>query len=259
MNPLKPVLCEVLSRHEGIISHGFFTRKGGVSKGMYDSLNVGLGSDDVQENVLENRSRVASHFAATPSVLVTPNQVHSSRATVVVAPVGETRPRVDGIATTNPRLVIGILTADCGPVLFCDPKNRVIAACHAGWKGATGNVMESTIIEMESLGAERSEIQATLGPTISQNNYEVGPEFAERLLQLDDENRVYLISSTKPGHQLFDLPSYIVNKLLASGVSAHWTGHCTYADEERFFSYRRTTHDHESDYGRQISAISLSN
>ncbi|MFK5978635.1 MAG: peptidoglycan editing factor PgeF [Rhizobiaceae bacterium] len=258
MNPLKPVLCEILSRHKGVVNHGFFTRKGGVSKGMYESLNVGLGSDDDQEKVLENRSRVASHFGATSGLLVTPNQVHSSRATVISAPVGETRPRVDGIATTNPKLVIGILTADCGPVLFCDPKNRVIAACHAGWKGATSGILESTVLEMESLGAERSEIQATLGPTISQNNYEVGPDFAERLLELDKGNRTYLVSSTKPGHQLFDLPGYIVNKLLTSGVSAHWTGHCTYADEERFFSYRRTTHDHEPDYGRQISAISLS-
>lgn len=118
--------------------------------------------------------------------------------------------------------------------------------------------MESTIAEMESLGAERSEIQATLGPTISQSNYEVGPEFAERLLELDEENRAYLVSSTKPGHQMFDLPGYIVNRLLTAGVSARWTGHCTYADDERFFSYRRTTHDNEPDYGRQISAISLS-
>jgi len=171
--------------------------------------------------------------------------------------LGKERPKVDGIATSTSGLVIGILTADCGPILFCDAKNHVIAACHAGWQGAISGIIENTLAEMESLGAERSNIQATLGPTISQKNYEVGPEFAERILDINRGNQIYFTPSKTPGHKMFNLPNYIIDRLNAAGVNARWTGQCTYADEKRFFSYRRTTHNKEPDYGRQISAISL--
>ena len=257
MPPLNPVQCDKLARHNALINHGFFTREGGASSGIYHGLNVGLGSNDSRSSINENRDRVAKHFDTNSANLATPHQIHSAKAITIDTPMDGERPQVDGIATATPNLVIGILTADCGPVIFCDAKNRVIGACHAGWQGATGGVMENTIKKMESLGADRSQIEATLGPTISQKNYEVGPEFVERLLGFSNDNQKYLIASPKAGHQMFDLPNYIIDKLTAADTNAHWTGHCTYADENRFFSYRRTTHNNEPDYGRQISAISL--
>jgi len=184
--------------------------------------------------------------------------VHSADVIEVREPWEEGyRPKVDALVTRNPDIAIGILTADCGPVLFADKENGVVGAAHAGWKGATSGVLDNTVSAMETIGAERQSITAILGPTISQENYEVGPEFVERLLEIHPDNKDYLIKSAKPGHAMFDLPAYIVARLTIAGVKAFWTEHCTYADEESFFSYRRTTHRNEADYGRQISAISL--
>ncbi len=256
MNSLAPIQSERLSDRG--VKHGFFTRNGGVSKGIYAGLNVGLGSDDERTDVLENRSRVAAQFGKSADHLISPYQVHSPDVVEVREPWEEGhRPKVDALVTRNPDVVIGILTADCGPVLFADTENGVVGAAHAGWKGATGGVLDNTVSAMETIGAEREHIVAVLGPTISQENYEVGPEFVERLIDIHPDNKDYLIGSEKPGHAMFDLPAYVVARLTIAGVKAAWTEHCTYASEEQFFSYRRTTHKKEADYGRQISAISL--
>ena len=256
MSKPAPIQDDVFSKLN--VKHGFFTREGGVSKGIYAGLNVGLGSDDNRSYVLENRSRVANHFDADPDCLISPYQVHSADVIEVREPWEEGyRPKVDALVTRNPDIAIGILTADCGPVLFADAENSVIGAAHAGWKGATGGVLDNTVSAMETIGAEREHIVAVLGPTISQENYEVGPEFVERLIDIHPDNKDYLVASEKPEHFMFDLPAYIIARLTIVGVKAHWSEHCTYADEESFFSYRRTTHRKEADYGRQISAISL--
>lgn len=256
MTDLNPVLSTELD--QSAARSAFFTRPGGVSEGIYSGLNVGLGSDDNRENVLQNRAKVAHHMNVPATSLLSPYQIHSPDVLAVDAdwPEGY-RPKVDALVTKTPGLAIGVLTADCGPVLFLDAENKVAGAAHAGWKGATGGVLENTVSAMETLGAERDRIVAVLGPTISSANYEVGPEFVDRLIELDSKNEAYLSPSTNPDHAMFDLPSYIVARLKGEGITASWTGNCTYADEENFFSYRRTTHRAESDYGRQISAISL--
>jgi YfiH family protein len=256
MTSVKPVISSDLSHSS--IQHGFFTREGGVSGGIYKGLNVGLGSNDTRNDVIENRTRVAGFFNHSEQELVSPYQVHSNDVLEVSKPwqSGE-RPKVDGLVSKTSGIAIGILTADCGPVLFADTQNHVVGACHAGWKGATGGVLENTISAMENIGAKRDSITAILGPTISVQNYEVGPEFVERLTQLDAANTRYLQPSKRDDHAMFDLPHYIVDRLKTAGVNAGWSGQCTYADEERFFSYRRTTHRKEPDYGRQISAISI--
>ncbi|MEM9278785.1 MAG: peptidoglycan editing factor PgeF [Pseudomonadota bacterium] len=256
MNEPNPVQSNSL-KHE-TISHGFYTRDGGTSDGIFRGLNVGLGSGDKRENVLENRRRVEKHSGVTSGYLTTLYQVHSPDVVTVTKPIGnDDRPQADGIVTATPGLALGILTADCGPVLFADPENRVTGACHAGWKGATGGVLENTIASMEALGARRDTITAVLGPTISSKNYEVGPEFVERLIKLASTNDAFLSPSENAGHAMFDLPGYIVQRLENSGVNAEWTGHCTYEDENKFFSYRRKTHRGEADYGRQVSVISI--
>ena len=240
------------------ISHGFFTREGGVSTGIYAGLNVGIGSDDDRESVLENRCRVAHTLGTSLENLVTVHQIHSPIAQIVNEPFElDDRPQIDGTVTTTPGLALGTLTADCGPVLFSDPENRVVGAAHAGWKGATGGILENTINVMEKAGAKREKIVATLGPTISRAAYEVGPEFVERLIKLNPNNTNYLAPSINDGHAMFDLPNYIVDRLTNAGIVADWTGHCTYGDEELFFSYRRKTHRSEPDYGRQIAAIMI--
>lgn len=255
---LAPVLSERLS-DLAEIRHAFFTRPGGVSTGVYEGLNVGIGSDDDPKRVQKNREIASTWLGETPGRLVTLYQVHSPDVLIVDTPFGDERPKADGLATNTPGLILGVLTADCGPVLFADPQNGVIGACHAGWKGATGGVLESTISAMEKLGSDRKNITAVLGPTISQINYEVGPEFTDRLCDLDADNTVWLTNSPNEGHSMFDLPGYIVNRLSQAGVHANWTGQCTYADERNFYSYRRKTHRAEPDYGRQLSAICLKN
>ncbi|MCM2291232.1 peptidoglycan editing factor PgeF [Allorhizobium sp. BGMRC 0089] len=239
------------------ILHGYFTRQGGVSDGIYRGLNVGLGSKDQREAVMENRSRVAGHFGLGEERLVSVHQVHSPDVVTVTEAFGDTRPQVDAMVTATPGLVLGVLSADCGPILFADPENRVIGAAHAGWKGALTGVLENTIAAMEALGSHRDTIHAALGPSISRSAYEVGPEFVERFLAHDPAYERFFQPSSKAGHAMFDLPGLTVSRLLQAGVKAEALNICTYGEPDRFYSYRRTTHAGEPDYGRQISAITI--
>ncbi|HET7412224.1 MAG TPA: peptidoglycan editing factor PgeF [Pararhizobium sp.] len=255
---LQPVESPLLaSAAANGIRHGCFTRQGGISTGIYASLNVGLGSGDERAHVLENRERVCRWFGAAAESLVTPHQVHSADVIVVDRPFEGERPRADAVVTNVPGLVLGVLTADCGPILLVDPEARVIAAAHAGWRGAFDGVIANTVAAMESLGAHRSRIVACLGPAISVRNYEVGPEFLDRFVGHDPAFARYFVPSGNPDHSFFDLPGFILQRLSEAGVRAENLDLCTYADEERFFSYRRTTHRGEPDYGRQISAIAI--
>ena len=241
------------------ISHGFFTRGGGHSTGIFASLNCGLGSGDDPDLVQMNRAVVARSLGVEASHVVTSHQVHSADVIEVTAPWPlSDRPKVDGIVTRSKGIALGVLTADCGPVLFADATAGVVGACHAGWKGALNGVTEATIAAMEKLGANRQHIVAVLGPTISKSNYEVGPEFPKLFLAQLADNAQFFAPSTKQDHFMFDLPGYLRSRLKAAGIGqAHDLALCTYADEARFYSYRRATHRGELDYGRLISAIAL--
>ena len=241
------------------VAHAFFTRQGGVSTGIYAGLNTGTGSADSRDAVLENRARAARHLGARPDRLATPHQVHGTGAIVVEAawPPGQ-GPKADAVITTRPGLAVGVGSADCGPVLFADPEARVVAAAHAGWKGALSGILESAIKGMERLGADRARIVAVLGPTISADAYEVGPEFSARFTDADPGNARFFGPSDRDGHAYFDLPAYIIARLQSAGVGrTESVGLCTYHDEERFFSYRRATHRGEPDYGRLLAGICL--
>ena len=236
------------------IQHGFFTRKGGASSGVFAGLNCGAGSSDQAEAVATNRARVSQQMGGT---LVSIHQTHSAEAVIVDGPFNAPVPEADGMATATPGLVLGILTADCQPVLFADPDAHVVGAAHAGWKGAMTGVLEATIGAMENLGAKRANITAVIGPSISQRAYEVGPEFLDRFLDEDPENQRFFAGGQGDKVQ-FDLISYGLHRLREAGVGhAEWTGHCTYSDPDRFYSYRRATHAGEADYGRLISTIRL--
>ena len=241
------------------IRHGFFTRSGGVSQGVYASLNGGVGSNDAPDKVAENRARMAATLGVAPDRLLTAYQIHSPDVVVADQPwTRDSRPRADAIVTRTRALAIGISTADCGPLLLADAEAGVIGAAHAGWRGALTGVIEAAIAAMEKLGAERSRIAAALGPTIRQPNYEVGPEFVERFLAADADNARFFAPSERAGHALFDLTGYIADRLQRAGiVNFEDLGLCTYAEPERFFSYRRTTRLGEPDYGRHINAIAL--
>ena len=241
------------------IRHGFFTRSGGVSQGVYASLNGGVGSNDAPAKVAENRARMAAALGVKPDHLLTAHQIHSPDVVVADQPwTRENRPRADAIVTRTPALAIGISTADCGPLLLADAEARVIGAAHAGWRGALTGVIEAAVAAMEKLGAGRSRIAAALGPTIRQPNYEVGPEFVERFLAADADNTRFFAPSDRAGHAMFDLAGYIAARLQRAGiVNFEDLGLCTYAEPERFFSYRRTTKLGEPDYGRHINAIAL--
>lgn len=239
------------------LTHGFFTREGGYSTGIFSSLNCGLGSGDDIETVGRNRAKVAGALQVKPTHLVSSFQVHSADVAVVEAPFSE-RPKVDGLVTRTRGIALGVLTADCGPVLFADRHAQVIGACHAGWKGAVSGITDATVLAMEKLGAVRENIAAVLGPTISQTAYEVGPEFPKAFLEQSSAHQKYFIPSLKSGHYMFDLPAYLTDRMRVFGVGqVHDLALCTYADKQRFFSYRRATHAHEKDYGRLISAIAL--
>lgn len=239
------------------VPHGFFTRKGGASSGVFEGLNCGAGSSDQAEAVRMNRIRVAEAMGAEPKQLVTVHQTHSARAIAVSGAIEGNLPEADALVTATPGVVLGILTADCQPVLFADAENSVVGAAHAGWKGAMGGVLEATLEAMEALGASRDAIKATIGPSISQRAYEVGPEFLDRFLDEDAGNSRFFANGAGDRMQ-FDLISYGLHRLRSAGVSsAEWTGHCTYSDPRRFFSYRRSVHDSEADYGRLISTITL--
>jgi YfiH family protein len=247
-----------LSRLVGI-RHGFFTRGGGVSDGVYASLNGGVGSNDAPDKVAENRARMAAKLGVPTERFMTAYQIHSPAVVVADAPwSAQNRPRADAIVTATPQLGIGVSTADCGPLLFADGTARIVGAAHAGWRGALGGVIEATIAAMEKLGAERTRIAAALGPTIRQANYEVGPEFIARFIEADPGNAQFFAAAAKTGHALFDLPGYIAARIQRTGIAQFEDlGLCNYADPERFFSFRRTTHRGEADYGRHINAIAL--
>jgi YfiH family protein len=239
------------------IRHGYFTRVGGVSSGIYQGLNIGTGSNDDQTLVAENRGRVAGWMGVPASHLLTAWQIHSPDVIIVSEPFAGERPKADAIVTDRSGIAIGASTADCGPVLFADAQARIIGAAHAGWKGAFTGVLENTILAMQSLGARRENIVAVLGPSIGPQNYEVGPEFVARFVEADAENIGYFAPSDNPGHAMFDLNRYTVDRLAKAGVTAEGLGRCTYAEADLFYSYRRTTHRKEPDYGRQVSAIVL--
>ena len=242
------------------IAHGFFGRKGGVSSGIYSSLNCGPGSGDERSSVIENRNR-ASAALSPGAPLVTLYQVHSADVVTVTAPWEiAANPKADALATNKKGIVLGILTADCAPVLLADPDARVIGAAHAGWGGALAGVADSVVAAMERLGARRERISAAVGPCISRASYEVGPEFKPRFLAADPANERFFEPSKREGHWQFDLPAYVAHRLRQSGIVAVETlPVCTYTDEAELFSYRRTTHRKEADYGRQLSAITLTN
>jgi YfiH family protein len=241
------------------IAHGFFTRTGGVSRGIYTSLNVGHGSRDDPAAVAENRTRIKSLLGLPSGALVSPHQHHSTTAIVVSSPwTAENQPKGDALVTDRPCIALGISTADCGPVLFADPHARVIGATHSGWRGSVTGVLEATLAAMETLGARRDRIIAVLGPTISQTNYEVGAEFVERFTLVDPDNERFFIPGAGEDKALFDLPGYIGFRLTSAGVAkAADLARCTYGEEDLFFSYRRATHRGEPDYGRLMSAIAL--
>ena len=237
-------------------THGFFTRKGGASSGVFAGLNCGFGSSDQADCVEINRTRVANAMGVSPENLVTVNQTHSPDVVEVTGPILDT-PTADALVTRVPGVAIAVLTADCQPVLFADANAGVVGAAHAGWKGALGGVLEATVDAMERLGATRSSISAVIGPSISQRAYEVGQEFFERFMDEDADNGRFFAAGHNDRMQ-FDLPSFGLHLLREAGVgSAEWTGHCTYSDPERFYSYRRATHESQADYGRLISAIRL--
>ncbi|MDT0681759.1 peptidoglycan editing factor PgeF [Roseicyclus sp. F158] len=236
------------------LRHGFFTRRGGASSGIFEGLNCGPGSSDQREAVEINLARVADAMDVPPARLAGMTQVHS--ADVVRAIPGE-RPRADGLVTNEPGVVLSVLTADCQPVLFADEEAGVIGAAHAGWRGAKDGILERVVEEMEGLGAERLRICAVIGPSISQAAYEVGPDFVESFVDEEPEAARFFAGG-EGDRAMFDLPGYGLWRLRAAGVGeAEWTRHCTYADPDRFFSYRRTTHLVEADYGRMISCIRL--
>jgi YfiH family protein len=251
-----PLTADTLAALPGI-AHGFFTRHGGVSRGGYASLNCGLGSKDDPAAVRENRARVAAHLAARS--LVTAHQVHSPTTVVVERPWSvEERPRADAMVTATRGVALGVLTADCAPVLFADGEAGVVGAAHAGWRGAIGGVLEAAIAAMEKLGAERERIRASVGPCIGQSAYEVGWDFEQEFLRQDRENARFLVQPAPAARPHFDLAGYAAHRLARAGLGkVQSLAACTYARADDFFSYRRSQASKEADYGRQISAIVL--
>jgi hypothetical protein len=248
------------------IAHGFFGRSGGVSKGIFDSLNCGPGSADDRANVIENRRRVCEALGGDVQ-LVTAGQIHETNVITVTKPwpIGKTAaedarliPLGDAMVTKERGIALGILTADCAPVLLADPEAHVIGAAHAGWRGAISGVLEESLAAMEALGASRKRVTAAIGPCISRPNYEVGPELFARFVAADGDNTRYFVPSDRAGHYRFDLESYVADRLARAGVrSVERLAACTYARDADFFSFRRNTHKGEKEYGREISAILL--
>lgn len=241
------------------VRHGFFTRSGGVSDGLYESLNGGTGSEDSPAKVAENRARMAASLGVTPERFLTAYQIHSPAVVVAESPwPSSDRPRADAIVTRMPGLAIGISTADCGPVLLADAQARVIGAAHAGWRGALTGVIEATVAAMERLGAARGRIVAAAGPMIRQPNYEVGQDLIDRFVAVEPNTVRFFKPAKRPGHAMFDLAGYVASRLRRAEVAeVEDLGLCTYADPAQFYSYRRATHLAEADYGRHINAIAL--
>ncbi|HYG47883.1 MAG TPA: peptidoglycan editing factor PgeF [Allosphingosinicella sp.] len=247
----------LISRALDGVAHGFLGRRGGVSEGFCTGLNVGLGSDDDPGKIRENRRRAVA-AVAPEAKLVTLHQVHSPDAIYVNAPYAdEARPRADAMVADRPGLVLGILTADCAPILLADREAGVIAAAHAGWKGALGGVVEATVAEMERRGASRGRIAAAVGPCIARRSYEVDEGFLRRFAEADPEHERFFALG-REGHHQFDLEGFVLSRLAAAGLGRiEALGEDTYSQPERFFSYRRATHRGEPDYGRQIALIAL--
>ncbi|WP_240616833.1 peptidoglycan editing factor PgeF [Sphingorhabdus sp. YGSMI21] len=237
--------------------HGFLGRAGDVSEGIYAGLNIGLGSDDDRETIMENRRR-ATEGVLPGSELVTVHQIHSAEVMTVTGPLPlDQRPQADAMVTDRPNLLLGILTADCVPVLFHDPEVKIIGAAHAGWKGALAGVTDNVITAMEALGANRSNIACAIGPCIAQTSYEVDAAFRARFLEADADNDRFFAAG-KTDHFQFDIEDYVAARLQAAGITTFdKLGLDTYANEDRYFSYRRSCHRDEAGYGRQISLIGL--
>ena len=253
-------MAEFLTAEALTARHGFFTRRGGVSEGIYGSLQCGWGAkEDDRENVAENRARAARALGVKEGNLVSEYQIHSAEAVTVIEPWDPAdAPEADGMATDRPGVALGVLAADCAPVLFEDAAARVVGACHAGWKGALGGVIEATVAAMEGLGADRARIAGVVGPCITQRSYEVGPEYVERFLDDDPENGRFFAGSANEGRAMFDLPGYALSRLRSAEIGrAEALYRCTYAEPDLFFSNRRALHRGEGDYGRLLSAIVL--
>jgi polyphenol oxidase len=239
------------------VRHAFFTRKGGVSTGVYESLNVGSGSNDEPDSVAENRARAAAAFGAPPDRLLTCYQIHSTVAVTAEAAWAE-RPRADAVVSRTSGLMLGALAADCAPVLLADPEARVVAAAHAGWRGALGGVVQSTVEAMERLGARPGRMLAAVGPCIGPSSYEVGLEYLDAFRAQAPGSERFFGAGARPDKRLFDLPGFVLDRLAAAGVGhAEWVGRDTYAEPDLFFSNRRAVHRQEPDYGRLLSAIML--
>lgn len=254
----QPVHAHGLARLAGI-RHAFFTRAGGVSGGIYASLNAGVGSDDAPRNVAENRARMAAALGVPPERFLTCYQIHSPDAVVATEPwAADARPRADAIVTAVAGLAIGVSTADCGPVLFAEETARVVGVAHAGWRGALAGVTDRTIAAMERLGAVRERIVAALGPMIRQPNYETGTDLRDHFVSADPANARFFLPAAREKHFMFDLAGYVMARLTAAGIGTiEDVNACTYAQAEKFFSYRRMTHRGEADYGRHVNAIVL--
>ena len=252
------IQAQTLADLDGV-QHFFFTRQGGVSGGLYSSLNCGYGSGDSPDNVRENRRRVAARFGLKEPDLQTVHQVHSTDVLAVADDRWSSpgAPKADGMVTDRPGVVLGVLAADCAPVLLADNEAGVIGACHAGWKGALGGVPDVTVAAMERLGARRERIRAAVGPCIGPASYEVGPEFPAPFLAQDPANERFFRPAKRPGHLMFDLPGYLTHRIARNGVAVTATGHDTLAGTDDFFSYRRNTLQGVRDYGRGLSAIAL--
>lgn len=256
-NQLAPILAPSLQAPG--ITHGFFTRQGGVSTGIYASLNGGVGSDDDPEKVSQNRTRMAGVLGVNAHNLMVPYQIHSAEALAIDIPwADEKRPQCDGLATATRGIGLGVTGADCGMILFADAGAQVIGAAHAGWKGALTGILEETIVAMERLGASRPAIHAVLGPTISAQSYEVGPEFVTRFANADQSYRHFFTPAARDGHAMFNLPAFIAMRLENAAIGSFTNLDLdTYGDDTQFYSYRRSVHRKEADYGRLISAIAL--
>ena len=252
-----PVITSPLLANLPGVRHGFFTRQGGVSSGVYESLNVGVGSRDDPDAVQENRGLAAAAFGAKPEQLLTCYQIHSALAVVADRPWTR-RPEADAVASRAPGLMLGALAADCAPVLLADPEARVVAAAHAGWKGALGGVIEAAVDAMTSLGAAPGRIVAAVGPCIGPASYEVGMDFLEAFTRGAPESERFFSPGAGADKRQFDLPSFVLSRLAAAGVGeAEWIGRDTYAEPDLFFSNRRALHRGEADYGRLLSAVML--
>jgi YfiH family protein len=250
-----PVLTSRLLEVDGV-RHAFFTRAGGVSSGIYSSLNTGLGSDDDPKAVRENRRRCAARFDA--EAIVTVYQVHSATAVVADGPWPDEPPHADGVVSTTPGLVCGALAADCAPILLADPQGRVVAAAHAGWKGALGGIVEATVEQMVSQGAQRGRLRAAVGPCIGPGSYEVGLEFVERFIEANPAFEGFFGPGRSRDKRMFDLPAFVLGRLAVAGVGlCEWVGRDTCAEPDQFFSNRRALLRRQPDFGRLMSAIAL--